>query len=132
MEPPYLVPHPKELTHCLCTNWLNRQAQNRRSSHCSSTMHGNFELDEDDNDIEEQDLDEEGKELASNSESEVSEVFDFGYQEAELNKSEDDDGQSNSDPGSQGDDDEGLGGDPEEGEWEDVCYGFEDLGFASF
>jgi hypothetical protein len=38
-EPPYLVPHPKELTHRLCTNWLNRRAQNRRSSHCSELAH---------------------------------------------------------------------------------------------
>jgi hypothetical protein len=33
-EPPYFVPHPKELTHQLCTNWLNCWAQNRQSSHC--------------------------------------------------------------------------------------------------
>jgi hypothetical protein len=33
MEPPYTVPHPKELTHRLHTNWLHLKAQNRRSSH---------------------------------------------------------------------------------------------------
>ena len=83
-------------------------------------------------DIEEQDLDEEVEELASNSESEVSEVYDFGYQEAELNEESEDDEQSNSDPGSQGDDGEEIGDDHEEGDWEDLRYDFEDLGFASF
>jgi hypothetical protein len=32
-EPPYLVPHPKELTHWLCSNLRHIQEQNRRSSH---------------------------------------------------------------------------------------------------
>jgi hypothetical protein len=34
-EPPYIVPHPKELTHRLCNNWLQRWAQNRPRSHRS-------------------------------------------------------------------------------------------------
>jgi hypothetical protein len=38
-EPPYLVPHPKELTHRLCTNWLSRWAQNRQSSCHSEPAH---------------------------------------------------------------------------------------------
>jgi hypothetical protein len=33
MEPPYIVPHPAELTHQLCTNWLCIRAQNRQCSH---------------------------------------------------------------------------------------------------
>jgi hypothetical protein len=39
MEPPYIVPHPKELTHRLHTNWLSRRVQNRQSSHCSEPAH---------------------------------------------------------------------------------------------
>jgi hypothetical protein len=32
-DPPYVIPHPKELTHRLRTNWLRRRAQNRQCSH---------------------------------------------------------------------------------------------------
>jgi hypothetical protein len=32
-EPPYHIPHPKELTHRLHTNWLCHRAQNRQNSH---------------------------------------------------------------------------------------------------
>lgn len=77
------------------------------------------------------------EELASNSESDVSEVFDFGYQVAGMDEeSEDDDRQSDSDSaaGGQAGDGRGIGDDPEaeEGEWEDLDNDFEALGFASF
>jgi hypothetical protein len=39
MDPPYVVPHPKELTRRLHTNWLNRRAQNRQRSHRSEPAH---------------------------------------------------------------------------------------------